>query len=209
MKSAGTRNRSFPERQESILKAACGVFVQSGFHAASMKDICAAADMSPGSVYRYFPSKDALIEALIEADQARWAAAIDGLPIERGLLPALEALAEMGLQDLQDRGFLNLWVETAAEASRNPAVAARLRESYQVLQGRLASLVQAAQKSGAIKSETDPLVLSCLIFAAFDGLILRATFDPHLDARALTRSFLDFIGRAVGARSPRIKKGSR
>lgn len=208
MKSAGTRNRSFPERKESILKAACGVFVQSGFHAASMKDICAAADMSPGSVYRYFPSKDALIEALIEADQARWAAAIDGLPIKRGLLPALEALAEMGLQDLQDRGFLNLWVETAAEASRNPAVAARLRESYQVLQGRLASLVQAAQKSGAIESETDPMVLSCLIFAAFDGLILRATFDPHLDARALTRGFLEFIGRALGSRTPR-KKGSR
>ena len=208
MKIAGTRNRSFPERRETILKAACGVFVRSGFHAASMKDICAAAGMSPGSVYRYFPSKDALIEALIEADQTRWAAAMDGLPIEKGLLPALGALAEFGLRDLEDRGFLNLWVETAAEASRNSAVAARLRESYQVLQGRLSSLVHAAQKSGSIQSETDPRVLSCLIFAAFDGLILRATFDPHLDARALTRGFLEFIGSALGARTPR-QKGSR
>ena len=130
---------------------------------------------------------------------------MDGLPIEKGLLPALGALAEFGLRDLEDRGFLNLWVETAAEASRNSAVAARLRESYQVLQGRLSSLVHAAQKSGSIQSETDPRVLSCLIFAAFDGLILRATFDPHLDARALTRGFLEFIGRAIGARTPRQK----
>jgi AcrR family transcriptional regulator len=76
MKSAGTRNRTYPERQEAILKAACGVFVRDGFHSASMKDICAAAGMSPGSVYRYYPSKDALIEALIEADQARWTAAM-------------------------------------------------------------------------------------------------------------------------------------
>ena len=203
MKVTGTRNRSFPERRETILKAACGVFVRSGFHAASMKDICAAAGMSPGSVYRYFPSKDALIEALIEADQTRWAAAMDGLPIEKGLLPALEALAELGLRDLEDRGFLNVWVETAAEASRNSVVSARLRESYQALQGRLTSLIQASQRS-----ETDPRVLSCLIFAAFDGLILRASFDPHLDARALTRGFLEFIGRAVGARTPR-QKGSR
>ncbi len=208
MKVTGTRNRSFPERRETILKAACGVFVRSGFHAASMKDICAAAGMSPGSVYRYFPSKDALIEALIEADQTRWAAAMDGLPIEKGLLPALGALAEFGLRDLEDRGFLNLWVETAAEASRNSVVSARLRESYQALQGRLTSLIQASQRSGFIESETDPRVLSCLIFAAFDGLILRASFDPHLDARALTRGFLEFIGRAVGARTPR-QKGSR
>ncbi len=205
MKVTGTRNRSFPERRETILKAACGVFVRSGFHAASMKDICAAAGMSPGSVYRYFPSKNALIEALIEADQTRWAAAMDGLPIEKGLLPALGALAEFGLRDLEDRGFLNLWVETAAEASRNSAVAARLRESYQALQGRLSSLIHAAKKSGSIQSETDPRVLSCLIFAAFDGLILRATFDPHLDARALTRGFLEFIGSALGASTPRQK----
>jgi AcrR family transcriptional regulator len=210
MKTAGTRNRNYPERQESILKAACGVFVRDGFHSASMKDICEAAGMSPGSLYRYYPSKEALIEALIESDRARWLAAMESLPVTEGLLPALEALAEIGLRDLEDRGFLNLWVETAAEAARNGRVANRLGESYRVLQGRLAGIIRIAQETGSIESETDPQILSCLIFAAFDGLILRATFDRDLDARALTRGFLDFIGRAVGARRPhRAKKGSR
>lgn len=209
MRTAGTRNRTFPERQEIILKAACGIFVRDGFHAASMKDICEAAGMSPGSLYRYYPSKDALIEALIESDRTRWLAVMDNLPVSKGLLPALEALAEIGLRDLEDRGFLNLWVETAAEASRNGRVANRLGESCRVLQGRLATLIQLAQENGSIESETDPQTLSCLIFAAFDGLVLRATFDRDLDARALTRGFMDFIGRAVGARQPRGRKGAR
>jgi AcrR family transcriptional regulator len=209
MKPAGTRNRTYPERQEAILKAACGVFVRDGFHSASMKDICAAAGMSPGSVYRYYPSKDALIEALIASDRARWLSAMDEIPVAKGLLPALEVLAEIGLRDLEDRGFLKLWVETTAEASRNRRVANRLSESCRVLQDRLATLIRSAQETGSIESETDPQTLSCLIFAAFDGLILRATFDRDLDVRALTRSFLDFIGRAVGARSPRSRKAAR
>ena len=209
MRTAGTRNRTFPERQEIILKAACGVFVRDGFHAASMKDICEAAAMSPGSLYRYYPSKDALIEALIESDRTRWLAVMDNLPVSKGLLAALEALAEAGLRDLEYRGFLNLWVETAAEASRNGRVAQRLSESCRVLQGRLAAHIRIAQETGSIESETDPEVLSCLIFAAFDGLILRATFDRDVDARALTRGFMDFIGRAVGARRPRGRKGAR
>ena len=208
MKAAGTRNRNYPERQETILRSACGVFVRDGFHAASMKDICAAAGMSPGSVYRYYPSKEALIQALIESDRTRWLAAMDALPMERGLMAALEALAELGLEDLENRGFLRLWVETSAEASRNPRVAGLLRETDQVLQGRLADLIRSAQRSGSIASETAPQVLSCLIFAAFDGLVLRATFDPALDTRTLTRGFLDFIGRAIGTR-PAWKKGSR
>ena len=202
MKPAGTRHRTFPERQETILRAACEVFVRDGFHAASMKDICAAADMSPGSVYRYFRSKDDLVQAMIDSDRAQWMAAMDALPADGGLLAALEALAELGLRDLENRGFLNLWVETAAEAARNPGVAARLRESYASLQSRLTTLIAAAQANGSVASTSDPTTLSCLVMAAFDGLILRATFDPGLDARPLTRGFLDFIGRAIGARPP-------
>lgn len=201
MKPVGTRNRTFPERQETILRAACEVFVRDGFHAASMKDICAAAAMSPGSVYRYFRSKDDLVQAMIDSDQARWMAAMDALPADGGLLAALEALAELGLRDLENRGFLNLWVETAAEAARNPGVAARLRQSYSSLQDRLTALIAKAQAQGSIDSTSDPATLSCLVMAAFDGLILRATFDPGLDARPLTRGFLGFIGRALGTRS--------
>ena len=49
------------DRRAEILAAAQRCFVRSGFHGASMQDICAEAGMSPGNLYRYFPSKEALM----------------------------------------------------------------------------------------------------------------------------------------------------
>ena len=46
------------DRRDEILAAAQRCFARSGFHGASMQDICAEAGMSPGNLYRYFPSKD-------------------------------------------------------------------------------------------------------------------------------------------------------
>ena len=208
MRTKGAKNRNHGDRREEILRAACGLFIRDGFHAASMKDLCAAAGMSPGSLYRYFPSKESIINALIDADRARWLAAMEGLPLEKGLLPALRPLAEQGLADLESRGFLSLWVETAAEASRNPEVARRLAASCRDCEAKLAGIVRRAQSDGSIASTTDPGLLTRLILSAFDGLLLRVAYDPDVDARQVTRGFLDFIGRAVEAR-PAGKGGRR
>ena len=48
------------DRRAEILAAAQRCFVRSGFHGASMQEICAEAGMSPGNLYRYFPSKEAI-----------------------------------------------------------------------------------------------------------------------------------------------------
>jgi AcrR family transcriptional regulator len=58
------------DRRNEILEAAQRCFVRSGFHHASMQDICAEAGMSPGNLYRYFPSKEALIAGIAERDRA-------------------------------------------------------------------------------------------------------------------------------------------
>jgi AcrR family transcriptional regulator len=51
-------------RRDQILGAAERCFAAAGFHGASMDDICRAAGLSPGAVYRYFGGKDAIIEEL-------------------------------------------------------------------------------------------------------------------------------------------------
>jgi AcrR family transcriptional regulator len=58
------------DRRAEILSAAQRCFVRAGFHGASMQDICAEAGMSPGNLYRYFPSKEALIAGIAERDRA-------------------------------------------------------------------------------------------------------------------------------------------
>src|SRR5829696_7361042 len=59
-----------PERRTRILDAAERCFVRTGFHRATMQDIAAEAGMSAGNLYRYFPSKDAMVVGLAERDRA-------------------------------------------------------------------------------------------------------------------------------------------
>jgi AcrR family transcriptional regulator len=56
---------------ESILSAAARVFVREGYARASTNRIAAAAGISVGSLYQYFPGKDAIAVALLRRHRAR------------------------------------------------------------------------------------------------------------------------------------------
>src|SRR5919206_2725488 len=62
-------DESVADRRAQILDAAERSFCRSGFHRTTMQDIAAEAGMSPGNLYRYFPSKDALVAGLCERDR--------------------------------------------------------------------------------------------------------------------------------------------
>ncbi len=65
-RSAQANQRLHEEQKERILSAALPVFVHKGLAATRMADIAAAAEMGYGSVYHYFPDKEAIFTALIE-----------------------------------------------------------------------------------------------------------------------------------------------
>ncbi|HLI72785.1 MAG TPA: TetR/AcrR family transcriptional regulator [Acidimicrobiales bacterium] len=56
------------ERRNDILAAAKNVFARRGYHATTIADIAKAAELSYGSIYWYFDSKDALFHALIDSE---------------------------------------------------------------------------------------------------------------------------------------------
>lgn len=59
------------DKRREILQAALDLFVEKGFHGAPISDIADRAKVAVGTVYRYFPSKDALIEELFSELQGR------------------------------------------------------------------------------------------------------------------------------------------
>jgi AcrR family transcriptional regulator len=56
-----------PPRREAILSAALELFVERGFHGASVPAIAERAGIAAGTMYRYFPSKEALVNELYRA----------------------------------------------------------------------------------------------------------------------------------------------
>src|SRR6266536_1784894 len=55
------------DRREQILDAAIRVFAQKGFTRATNKDIAREAGITPGLIYHYFESKEAVMKAIIES----------------------------------------------------------------------------------------------------------------------------------------------
>lgn len=62
---ARTRAADFEEKQRSILDKAAQVFAEQGMEKASMSQIASVAQVSKALLYHYYPSKDALIFAII------------------------------------------------------------------------------------------------------------------------------------------------
>jgi AcrR family transcriptional regulator len=120
-------------RQAEILRAVRQAFVDKGFDGASMQDLARAAGMSVGNFYRYFPSKAAIIGAMvlmdaqeIRADFAAILAAPDPMAaLRHGLRERI-----FGDSCAQDSA---LWAEIDAAARRMPEVA----EAHRVIQAEV------------------------------------------------------------------------
>lgn len=110
------------DRTESILEGAKRAFAEKGFDGASMQDIARAAGMSAGNFYRYFPSKNAIVEAMIARDLASVKA--DFQRIDAAADPT-RALIEAFAQriDTLDCTDGPLWSEIDAAAVRRPEIA--------------------------------------------------------------------------------------
>lgn len=64
-KPAADKDKARQARADAILDAALTVFMQSGFDVARMDDVAKLAGLSKAGVYLYFPSKEAVLKALI------------------------------------------------------------------------------------------------------------------------------------------------
>jgi AcrR family transcriptional regulator len=87
-------------RVDDIVAAAAALFAQRGFDGTSMNAIAKAAGLTIGSIYQYFPSRDAIVDAVAEAYLAAWRAEKD---------EALEHVHEVSLHEFIYRGVLSLF----------------------------------------------------------------------------------------------------
>lgn len=60
------------ETKRRIVDKAKQLFVQRGYGAVTMNEVCEAAGVSKGSLYHHFPSKDELFLHIVEEDTKLW-----------------------------------------------------------------------------------------------------------------------------------------
>ena len=72
----GLRERKKQRTREQIIEAAMGLFAERGYHATTIADIAAAADVAPRTFFAYFPSKEAVVFHDVDRDLESLAGAL-------------------------------------------------------------------------------------------------------------------------------------
>ncbi|OBG99980.1 TetR/AcrR family transcriptional regulator [Mycobacterium sp. E3247] len=157
------------ERRAHILAAARRCFIRNGFHAASMHDLVEEAGMSSGAVYRYFPSKDAVIEA-IAAENLKQVVAVIGQSIDDGATPqaAIATVLDFVTHRHGEDGFAAIAVLVWSEALRNATLATHLREAIGTALAKLST--DAPTRSDV---RLDPAAVADLLLCVLPGYLMR------------------------------------
>jgi len=141
-------------RPEEILDAALAAFTERGFEAARMEDIAKAAGISKAAIYLYFPSKMALLEALIEAKVAPLAAQAQTLAAAGAADPlmALRMFATAAAHRMADAKVIAVPRLVISIAGRFPEIADYYRANV-VARARTAveSLIDTGKAKGVIR----------------------------------------------------------
>lgn len=116
------------DRREQIIDAALHVFAQKGFTRATNKDIAREAGITPGLIYHYFESKEALFMEMLERRSP--ISIVKAMPAEMFDLPTevfLRTLVLHVLQLVEGEDFL-LFIRTIApEIIVNPTLSTLFR----------------------------------------------------------------------------------
>ena len=184
-------------KRRAILEAAGRLFAERGFHQTGMAAICEAVGMSPGGLYRYFPSKAALIEGIVELEREDALGYLDAVEAADGLVAGLVDLLIRCAQEAADPEGVALSLDVAAEAVRNPAVGEHVAAVEQEFIERLAGLVRAGQSLGEVSPSVDPLGVALVLTATAHGLTVTSAEDVETLRPALTSAVRGLLGKTV------------
>ncbi len=161
---------------DAILEASARVLLRHGFDGITTNAVAEAAGVSIGSLYQYFPNKEALVAGLVERHVEECNAAVMSELARVARLPMIEAI----------RAVIELTIQTHARepelhrvlTEQVPRVGkmARLRELEQITHRMVAGVLAARQAELAI---VDPDLSAFLLVGTIESIAHRAAlFDP-------------------------------
>jgi AcrR family transcriptional regulator len=188
------REKPAEDKRTRLLTAALELFETRGFDGVTVPEIAAGAGVAVGTVYRYFETKDALVNALYQHWKTLYNAVVLA-PLPDGLSPRQQ--------------FATYWQRMTGFARARPA-ATRFMDlhhhgDYLTQESRAMSrayrdvaegFIGQAKRSGAIRN-LDPLMVVALMWGAAAGLVKFAAHGAiDFDARTAT-AMEDALWRAI------------
>ena len=166
------------EKRQRIIQAATGEFAQKGFENANMNTIAKKADVSVGSLYKYFENKQDLFLTIIQYSIKSMEELLTVLAVsEEDILVKVERIIrEIQRSSKESATLLKLY--NAMTAENNPRFASQFAYEMEALTASIyRKAIEEGQKNGDIRADIDAP------FAAFllDDIFMTLQFSYACD----------------------------
>lgn len=180
-------------RRRQILDAALACFGRRGFHETSMQEICAEAGLSPGAVYRYFPSKADIIAAIVDDDHSGIDACFEAISSGKDAVDSLTVLARTFVARCEAQSSLAAHI--LSEALRDDRLASRLAIGRQLIEDRLTAVLEQGAARGTIQLALPARQTARTLGFLLDGLFINVATRMRPDLDTLVDDFRALLVR--------------
>lgn len=167
--------------QKQVIDCVVGQFWKHGFEGASMKHICDATGLQPGSIYAAFGNKRALfltaIDAYFEQSMATLKSVLhgEGSPLQRIRALFEYTVGEICRRDSDGCMMVNALLEAPAD---DRELRERLAEKFLVLESEIRAVLTEAIARGELAPDKDPSVVAKLLVNNIYGLRVHSRLQP-------------------------------
>ena len=179
-----------PQRRREIVQAAAAVFAASGYSGGSLRQVAKDIDVSVTSVMHHFPSKELLLQAVLDHADAEAGRIVDVDPARDGFAATVVRFAEDGRRHPH---LLRLLAVLSSEASApdHPAHGWFV-ERYRRVEDAVAQWAALDPRLDLTSGSDAARVLARRVVAVWDGLQLQWLLTPDFD-------LVDELGATVEA----------
>jgi len=192
------------DTRERIMETADALFRRLGFAKTAVADIAAELGMSPANVYRFFPSKNAIVEAicrrcLSELETKAWAVVRLKAPATERLEKLFLAISTYNKENLLQEQRVHEVVLIALEQNWQ-AIAVHLETMRTMVEVILRDGIAAGEFEPVDPRETAQLIKRSMIAFTHPTLIADCV-EEHQDLEAAVRQSVRFLLRAITPRT--------
>lgn len=174
IEAGGLRERKKVRTRELIAEAARTLFAEHGFEAVTVAEVAQAADVSPQTVFNYFPTKEDLVFWRLEAFEAELLSAIRDRPEGEPVIAAFGRFVRRprGLLAEGDADARERLAGITRTIAGSPALLAREGQTLARYTASLATLI--AEEQGAEPGDVTPVVAANALMGVHHALVGQA-----------------------------------
>jgi TetR/AcrR family transcriptional repressor of nem operon len=189
-----------PDTKTAIMDAAQALIQRGGANAMSYQDISDAIGIRKASIHYHFPTKDRLIEAVIQRFAVYFLGLVDGI-VKSTLPPADKLRQYAGLfeatlcEGQHDKACLCGMLGAELSTLGLPSIAG-IRRFYRDNEARLVRVLEEGKEQGQFHFKGDSKLVAAMIFAFLEGGVLTARVEGgHKRLHAIVEQILKLLSR--------------